>query len=115
MSELSAMDDLLARADDIIKKKREYIRPMHQQIYYDYISYNKPKICVNHVYPLIATIPVYLLCDCMEETFVVHGHYQGEHCFASHYCHEYGFWPGPEHNPSFRAQFERKWKEAYDK
>jgi len=105
------ISELLKLTDEVLKnKKKEFIRPERALIWFNFLV---PKgwtqtTDLDHFYLAVPTLSYQ-----PKGHMVIHGHDKHKLCFAPDYCHLINYRPGPEYNPSFRKQFERKWEGYY--
>jgi hypothetical protein len=92
-------------------KKRDFVRPERAFIYASFLVPPGTRLGnLDNYFHYFNSYPEELPCS----RDVLHGHDSSVPCATPHMCHLFGFWPGPEHNPSFRRMFEKKWKELYE-
>lgn len=107
------LSEILKAADLVIKetKQRDFVRPDRAFLYHSFlvpVGWKLPKEELYHYYGMVPRSSL------ISGPTVIHGHDKWTCCATPHFCHLYGFKPGPEYNPSFRKMFDRKWKVMYN-
>ncbi len=109
------LGDLLSRTDEIMRenKKRSFAQPTRAFVYFNFLTpvgwrQSSP---LEHYYNVVPKVGEYT----PNRHLIIHGHDKWTSCATPHYCHLINYQPGPEYNPSFRKQFDLKWKAHYNK
>lgn len=106
------LGDLLSRTDEIMRenKKRTFAQPTRAFVYFNFLTPVgwRQQWELQHFYEVVPRSDLWT-----DKHFIIHGHDKWTSCATPHYCHLINYQPGPEYNPSFRKQFDLKWKAHY--
>lgn len=103
------VSDLLAAAKAQLNLKptteKEFMQPCRRVLYYEFLGELNGGPIYHWFMPHDFLDPIWEDYD-----IVVHGHTEGNSCYASTFCHVLTYEPNGTEHPSFIKAFKRKWK-----